>query len=387
MSIQSLTNIQTCTESRRPSSRPGGTPCASFRARLEQAGTPQKAIHLCIGEDVVSSGGHAGAGSVMQEFCAHYTEDSTPEDPIVRITGVGNGGPFDFLCHINDVNPANASYAELAALRGHLLKTGACQSGGHTSGPLPCTMDFQGDIARKHNFIAEIRESLAGSSPMRPTASGILEAKELLALYQNYASGDSALSARSAESPDHGAFVKDDPLSGLTDARLLLLERAKEGKAWKKEQEEWERLMKSLDSWIDALRDAADWQREGRSGGIAAEGGEALLSIYRNLIAGAARTEAASSESDPGLAGKELLSALTKAQAALLERLREDRDMEEEREAWEDLLRRLDNWIEALRGEEDRRENADRRENVDRRENADRPDAVSAVAGGPDAGT
>ena len=71
MSIQSLTNIQTCTESRRLSSRPGGTPCASFRARLERAGTPQKAIHLCIGEDVVSSGGHAGAGGVMQEFCAH----------------------------------------------------------------------------------------------------------------------------------------------------------------------------------------------------------------------------------------------------------------------------------------------------------------------------
>ena len=35
----------------------------------------------------------------------------------------------------------------------------------------------------------------------------------------------------------------------------------------------------------------------------------------------------------------------------LLERLKEDKAAEEEREAWADLLKRLDKWIEALRGE------------------------------------
>ena len=42
--------------------------------------------------------------------------------------------------------------------------------------------------------------------------------------------------------------VREDPLDTLNDARLLLLQRTKEGQEWKKEQEEWDRLMKFLDS-------------------------------------------------------------------------------------------------------------------------------------------
>ena len=76
-----------------------------------------------------------------------------------------------------------------------------------------------------------------------------------------------------------GAAKAQPKEAALDEARLLLLRRTREGREWKKEQEEWERLMKCLDRWIDALRDAAGRKSGDRSGGVTAEGGEALLSI------------------------------------------------------------------------------------------------------------
>lgn len=168
---------------------------------------------------------------------------------------------------------------------------------------------------------------------------------------------------------DRGALLREDPLAALNEARLLLLRRTREGREWKKEQEEWDRLMRCLDGWIDALRDAAEQRREGRSCSVTEEGGEAVLSMYRNLVTAAARAESAGVE--PARSGEDLLSALTAAQSELLERLKEDRAAEEEREDWAELLRRLDRWIEALRGAEDREEDGRR------------PEPVSAAAAGP----
>lgn len=369
MSIQSLANTPVYTENRRAAARQATASCASFQARLEKtaagaAGEPES-IHLCMGKDVAFSGGIAGKNGSIQEFCAHYTEDSTPEDPIVRISGMASGGPFDFICHINDVDPTGASYAELAALWGHLAKTGQGVTG---TGPLPDTMEFREDITRKYDFTAGIRNSLNRPSHIIPTAASIAGANELLTLYQDHTSGAAGAApapcwggadggdVRSAASLDHGAFVKSDLRTALNEARLLLLQRTREGKEWKKEQEEWDRLMKCLDNWIEALRDAADRrERDGRSGGVTAEGGEALLGLYQGYIVGAAWAGAAE---DPDLAREELLSALTETQSRLLERLEADKADEEDREAWADLLKRLDRWIERLRaerGEEEKR--------------------------------
>ena len=35
---------------------------------------------------------------VNQNVYAEYTEESTEDDPIVRISGEADGGPFDFTC-------------------------------------------------------------------------------------------------------------------------------------------------------------------------------------------------------------------------------------------------------------------------------------------------
>ena len=180
MSIQSLANTTAHVETRPTAVRKASPTCASFQARLEKAsaGTAGGPHHLCIGEDVACSGGIAGKNGKFQEFCAHYTEDSTPEDPIVRISGVANSGPFDLIRHINDIDPANASYAELAALRGHLAKTGQSVTDAPT---LPHTMEFREDITGKYDFISGIRNSLSQPSRIIPTPASLRGANELRA--------------------------------------------------------------------------------------------------------------------------------------------------------------------------------------------------------------
>lgn len=361
MSIQGLVNTQAApAERRRAAAGPARTAGASFQDRLARtsAAVTGPAIHLRMpGENTVYSGA-LGGRDAAQEICAEYTADSTPEDPMVRVTGRADSGPFDFTCHINDIDPSNASYAEMAALYGHLVRTGACR-GGLGGGVLPTGLE-SGDVTERRDYLGAI-----GRHQYDRHFGGVCraQASELLALYQPYASGSSAGSSAAL---DRSALLREDPLAALNEARELLLQRNREGREWKKEQEEWDRLMKCLDSWIDALRDAAD--RERAEGGVTAEGGEALLAMYRNLIAGAARADAAGE----ARSAENLLSVLKEAQSQLLERLKEDRAAEEEREDWAELLRRLDRWIEALRdetgGERDR----------------ERAEAVSAAGGRTD---
>lgn len=340
MSIQGLANTQAApAERRRAAAGPARTAGASFQDRLARtsAAVTGPAIHLRMpGENTVYSGARGGRDAA-QAIYAEYTADSTPEDPVVRITGTADSGPFDFTCHIRDIDPSNASYAEMAALYGHLVKTGAYESalGG---GVLPTGLE-SGDVTERRDYLSAI-----DSHQYDRHFGGVCRAQatELLALYQPYASG---VSSGSSAALDRGALLREDPLAALNEARLLLLRRTREGREWKKEQEEWDRLMKCLDRWIDALRERAERERD-----VTAEGGDSLLSMYRNLIAGAARAEAGT---DPAQSKEDLLSALTAAQSELLERLKEDQTMEEEREEWADLLRRLDRWIEALRGETD----------------------------------
>ena len=131
MSVQNLLSTQSPTESRRfaaGGNKPAGL---SFQERLAQTSANAACIqgpdiHLRLpNENTVFSGSHAGQNHTMQTIYAEYTADSTPEDPIVRVTGASDSGPYDFTCRIKDIDPSNASYAELAALFGYLQKTGA----------------------------------------------------------------------------------------------------------------------------------------------------------------------------------------------------------------------------------------------------------------------
>ena len=262
MSVTSLTSTQKAqAESRRPAARQSGPSGLSFQERLVQttAAVQGAPIHLRMPtENTVCSAAHAGRNNTMQEVYAEYTADSTSEDPIVRISGVSDSGPFDFTCHIGDVDPSNASFAELAALFGHLEKTGAFQ--GSLDGRVIPTGLETGDIAEKRDYLGLIQRHQQDG---RFGGACRAQAAELLALYQPYASGAGAVQGASAL--DHGAFMKENLLSSLSDFRTSMLARMKEAKEKEEEEEAWNKLMKYLDAWIESLREEADVRKIARA--------------------------------------------------------------------------------------------------------------------------
>ena len=136
------------------------------------------------------TGGGVG-GANPQTYEAEFTADSTDEDPIVRIRGTASSGEFDFTCHIRDIDPHNASYAELAALNRWLCRTGAYQTKfpGQAGSVLPCGMDC-GDVSKKRDFISGIQNFIASASNSshypKYGPSIYAYARELLGIYQEF---------------------------------------------------------------------------------------------------------------------------------------------------------------------------------------------------------
>lgn len=152
-------------------SRPGYTATETIRMRLPR-------------QNCVYTGGLKNR--IPQNVYAEYTEDSTEEDPIVRISGEADSGPFDFTCHINDIDPRNASYAEMSALYGHLVKTG--KFGNANSAVTPYGYEFYGsrNMLKKQDFIAGIS---AVSESNRIDANVRADAKYMLGVYQQFMQG------------------------------------------------------------------------------------------------------------------------------------------------------------------------------------------------------
>lgn len=264
MSVQNLLNTQPPIEHRRPSAGHAAAAGTSFQDQLAQTAASAviqgPEIHLRKPvENTVFSGGCGGRNNTFQEIYAEYTADSTPENPVVHISGTSDSGPYDFTCHIRDIDPSNASYAEMAALYGHLVKTGAFQSA-LGSGALPTGLEA-GDITARRDYLSMIDRHQSD-----PHSGGVCQAQaaELLALYQPYASGGRT-AAQSASVLDHADFMKEDLLSALYGAKLDMLKRMKESREAAEEQEDWDRLMEYLDAWIETIRKEADIEKTARA--------------------------------------------------------------------------------------------------------------------------
>lgn len=92
-----------------------------------------------------------------------YEEGSTPEDPVVRIFGNSLSGEYEEIVHINEIDPSNATYAELCALLAHKNRTGEYTSGQKTLlEPVPFGVD-RGDYSARGNFVQKVREYGSGN--------------------------------------------------------------------------------------------------------------------------------------------------------------------------------------------------------------------------------
>ncbi len=114
-----------------------------------------------------------------QDVHVTLTEGSTEDDPIVRIKGHSASGEFDFTRHIKDIDPSNASYAEMCALIGWEERINPSGKKGLLM-PTPLGMDI-GNVTQKQNFINLSSQHLASGKFGQSIAD---QTKELLELYQ-----------------------------------------------------------------------------------------------------------------------------------------------------------------------------------------------------------
>lgn len=120
-----------------------------------------------------------GMDGSNQDVHVTLTEDSTEDDPIVRIKGHSVSGEFDFTRHIKDIDPSNASYAEMCALIGWEERINPSGKKGLLM-PTPLGMDV-GNVTQKQNFVNLSSRYLA-SGKFSPSIAD--QTKELLELYR-----------------------------------------------------------------------------------------------------------------------------------------------------------------------------------------------------------
>lgn len=154
-----------------------GKPAASFESQCEETRGRQSAGALPMEPEQETNRIYFGGYGEHQQFTVTLTDDSTDEDPIVRITGVSASGKFDYIRHIRDINPTRASYAELGALLGYQRKIGKSTG---AQFPLPAGVGVS-DISKPMDYIQKIKAELV---PGKFSQNIYDEGNVLLRLYE-----------------------------------------------------------------------------------------------------------------------------------------------------------------------------------------------------------
>lgn len=134
-------------------------------------------VYMLDEKCIYSGGGHNG-----QSVNVVYTDDSTAEDPIVKIFGNATSGNYEEVVHIKDIDPTNATYSELCALLAHQHRIGAYTPGANKLlMPTPVTVD-PGSYTERKDYMSLIRDSVRDSDYFGITNSS----KELLEFFEQY---------------------------------------------------------------------------------------------------------------------------------------------------------------------------------------------------------
>lgn len=129
--------------------------------------------------------GNKQDGRQEQDVYVELLENSTEDDPVVRIKGHSHSGTYDFTRHIKDIDPRNASYAELCALVAWEDKVNPSQKnrigtlGGGVLLPTPLGME-EGDVLQRKDYVSLSQKYLA-SGKFGPSIAE--HTKNLLELY------------------------------------------------------------------------------------------------------------------------------------------------------------------------------------------------------------
>jgi len=196
------------------------------------------------GPGCIFSGGGDGQSAYIE-----YTADSTPEDPVVRISGRSLSGDYVQTVHINDIDLHNATYPELCAVLAHqkYLAGGVLDNGmsvydpdSALEGRVPIGI-APGDYTQRRDFIAAIEQDIreneqSGSSGLAGISRCILD---LLEKFREQREQDAE-----GERLDALLGIKD-PDEGFWEARAR---RQEEFQALRDEQARRERVLERLRS-------------------------------------------------------------------------------------------------------------------------------------------
>lgn len=112
-------------------------------------------VYMLDDKCIYSGGGHNG-----QSVNVVYTDDSTAEDPIVKIFGKSLSGNYEEVVHLNDIDPTNATYAELCALLAHQNRIGAyTPTANKLLMPTPLNVD-PGSYSERKNYVSLIQNDV-----------------------------------------------------------------------------------------------------------------------------------------------------------------------------------------------------------------------------------
>ena len=158
-----------------------------------------------------------------QSIRVEYTADSTPEDPIVRIYGTSYYGEYSYVRRLRDIDLTDASYTEMYALLAHekTLERGSGQNA--TPGELTLeriVADTKaGDFMEKRNYLDEYARN----------------------------NGQLRLTFDIQITPDEAMEIDYRVDTSAEDAA---------------EQAEFERLMRTVDKFIEDIREDAEVRKE-----------------------------------------------------------------------------------------------------------------------------
>lgn len=234
-----------------------------YSERLEQAAAGRRsspdivrnetARYSMQGEDVllwapgpgcIFSGGGGGQSAYIE-----YTADSTPDDPVVRISGRAWSGDYVQTVRLSEIDPRNATYPEMCALLAHqkYLDGGILDNGMSVFKPeteyqyrLPAGIDAC-DFTQRRDFMALIEKDIAENSE----SGGVEQAdigKYILDFFERFLEQQD----KKAEEEKLDALLGvKDPEEGFWEGRAR---RQEEYQALRDEQERKERILERLRS-------------------------------------------------------------------------------------------------------------------------------------------
>ncbi|MEY8337897.1 hypothetical protein AALB16_07655 [Lachnospiraceae bacterium 62-35] len=100
----------------------------------------------------------ASVGGTGGTVNAKYHESSTEEDPVAVIWGTDwNGKEYKKLIHLNDINPSQATPAEMIALNAHLSK----KDSNHTENPIALWVSGRNGVNSKMDYEQYYKEYIS----------------------------------------------------------------------------------------------------------------------------------------------------------------------------------------------------------------------------------